>query len=771
MARGYDVVMVGGGHNGLTCACYLAKAGKSVLVLETREVVGGGCATKEVAAPGFRHNFHSNFHGIIHMGPVYRDLELERYGARYVWPENQFAHVFPNGNALVWSRSLDRTIESVERFSKRDARTVRELALTYRAVLEDGMIPALFSQPGPPSSDLAGLESMPGGIELARHFLTTPNHLARSLFESEEVQTWIGFWVAQLAGTGDVFGLGANFPIMLAGSTEPYGWAICDGGSVKLAEAMAAFLRDHGGEIRTDATVRQIVARDGRASEVVLDDATRIPVPGLLVSNLDPRHTFLELVGEGDLPADFVPRVKRWRYDVMSMFCVYLALEEPVRWKAAELHPEVQQCFAVSMCESLDVLDDNASECRLGIPPRTARALLRPPLALRAESVPRRQGGVLRRADRSLRARRRRSRGLGGVEERIRGLRRRPLARVPRHRPRAGPDRRPLRLEPDRHRNRHAVHEARRLEPRRDDPGPARHLPALPRVPALPHGVRERLPLRRLHAPGRLDRRRVRLQRSGRDRRGSGHPSLVAGNGGRGRTVSAFVPQIVLDDAQEAERRRRFPLGEAIEFADLEEHARADALDRLRDAEPVSWVPVLGGWLVTSHALGRDVLGRRKDFTVWAEPNLVRASLGVMMLTSDGDEHDRQRLPFDEPFRMRAVRERFETPVSARVEVLLAGRAATRLDASSRRDFAAPFAIGVAGDILGLSLDDVPKISGIYDAFAGAMVYDGDPEPQRRADAARETFDEILLGELARDAHDAGRLDHVGARERLRRWS
>ena len=370
MARGYDVVVVGGGHNGLTCACYLAKAGKSVLVLETREVVGGGCATKEVAAPGFRHNFHSNFHGIIHMGPVYRDLELERYGARYVWPENQFAHVFPNGSALVWSRSLDRTIESVERFSKRDARTVRELALTYRAVLEDGMIPALFSQPGPPSSDLAGLESMPGGIELARHFLTTPNHLARSLFESEEVQTWIGFWVAQLAGTGDVFGLGANFPIMLAGSTEPYGWAICEGGSVKLAEAMAGFLRDHGGEIRTDATVRQIVVRDGRASEVVLDDATRIPVPGLLVSNLDPRHTFLELVGEGDLPADFVPRVKRWRYDVMSMFCVYLALEEPVRWKAAELHPEVQQCFAVSMCESLDVLDDNASECRLGIPPR-----------------------------------------------------------------------------------------------------------------------------------------------------------------------------------------------------------------------------------------------------------------------------------------------------------------------------------------------------------------------------------------------------------------
>jgi phytoene dehydrogenase-like protein len=369
MAERYDVVVVGAGHNGLTCACYLAKAGQKVLVLETREVVGGGCATKEVAAPGFRHNFHSNFHGIIHMGPVYRDLELERYGARYVWPENQFGHVFPDGRALVWSRDLEETVRRVARFSKRDAETVRELAHLYRRVLDEGFIPAMFSAPGPPSEDFAGIEAL-GGAELARHFLTTPNHLARSLFESPEVQTWIGFWVAQLAGTGDVFGLGANYPVMLAGSTEPYGWAICEGGSVRLAEAMAAHLRDHGGNVRVDATVRQIEVRDGRATGVVLDSGERIAVGGTLVSNLDPKHTFLELVGEQDLPSEFGPLVKRWRYDVMSMFCIYLALDAPVRWKAAADDPAVERCFAVSMCEDLSVLDDNASDCRLGIPPR-----------------------------------------------------------------------------------------------------------------------------------------------------------------------------------------------------------------------------------------------------------------------------------------------------------------------------------------------------------------------------------------------------------------
>jgi cytochrome P450 len=160
-------------------------------------------------------------------------------------------------------------------------------------------------------------------------------------------------------------------------------------------------------------------------------------------------------------------------------------------------------------------------------------------------------------------------------------------------------------------------------------------------------------------------------------------------------------------------------------------------------------VPALGGWLVTSYVLAREVLTRHDDFTVRSEANLVRASLGTMMLTSDGGAHDAQRAPFDAPFRMRAVRERFEAPVVRRLELLLA-ELAPRGACELAAGFALPFAIGSAGDVLGLSFDDLPKIGRLYDAFAGAMTYDGDPEPQRLADAARAELDGILHGELAR---------------------
>ena len=210
-----------------------------------------------------------------------------------------------------------------------------------------------------------------------------------------------------------------------------------------------------------------------------------------------------------------------------------------------------------------------------------------------------------------------------------------------------------------------------------------------------------------------------------------------------------MLQQVLIDEAEDAARRDRFPVGASIEFADLEEAGREEALDRLRAVEPISWIPALGGWLATGYAEARQTLSPRAGLTVEAEENLVRASLGTMMLTTDADDHTRLRVPFERPFRMREVGVRFGGAIVAVADDLLDAVAPLgRCELGAA--FAAPYAVRMAGRVLGLSLDDVARIDGFYTAFAGAMVYDGNPEPQQLADAAREELNLSLHGELAR---------------------
>ena len=210
-----------------------------------------------------------------------------------------------------------------------------------------------------------------------------------------------------------------------------------------------------------------------------------------------------------------------------------------------------------------------------------------------------------------------------------------------------------------------------------------------------------------------------------------------------------MLQQVTITPDEDAARRERFPIGAELAFADLEEAGREEALDRLREAEPVSWVPALGGWLVTGQAEVREMLSPRTGTTVEAEENLVRASLGRMMLTTDGDEHTRLRAPFERPFRMRDVGELFGQAAATEADALLDGIVPGG-HCELGTAFAAPFAVRMTGRMLGLSLDDVARIDGFYSAFAGAMVYDGDPEPQRLADAARGELNTVLHADIAR---------------------
>ena len=214
-----------------------------------------------------------------------------------------------------------------------------------------------------------------------------------------------------------------------------------------------------------------------------------------------------------------------------------------------------------------------------------------------------------------------------------------------------------------------------------------------------------------------------------------------------------MLHQRIVSEREDAQRRQAFPAGAAVTLDDLEDAGREHVLDELREREPVTWLPALGGWLITAREPARQILLPKSGATVEAEQNMVRASLGRMMLTVDGKEHERYRQPFEVPFRAREAERSFGTPIREFARELigridrdaLAGDGAELTEA-----FAAPFAVGVAAQVIGLPLDDVPKIDGFYSAFASAMEYTGDPEPLARAEAARAELTDLLLAGLSR---------------------
>ena len=217
--------------------------------------------------------------------------------------------------------------------------------------------------------------------------------------------------------------------------------------------------------------------------------------------------------------------------------------------------------------------------------------------------------------------------------------------------------------------------------------------------------------------------------------------------------LNDWLDQRSVSEREDAQRRQAFPAGAAVTLADLEDAGREHVLDELREREPVTWLPALGGWLITAREPARQLLLPRSGATVEAEQNMVRASLGRMMLTVDGDEHERYRQPFEMPFRAREAERAFSTPIRDFARDLI-----TRIDEDAlatggvelTQAFAAPFAVGVAAQVIGLPLDDVHRIDGFYTAFAAAMEYTGDPEPLQRAEAARAELTDLLLEGLAR---------------------
>ena len=371
----YDVVLVGAGHNALVAAAYLARAGRSVLVLERRPLVGGAAVTEEVF-PGFKFSVFSYVVSLLRP-EIIRDLDLPRHGLQILPLESTIVPLDGGDHLGLWS-DPDQSRRELARHSPKDAeasqvfgRLMQHMAMAVKPIL--GMVP-----PDPASlapSDLRGM------LRFAGHFRSLGAERFHALYKlmtmssADYLDEW--FELDPLKATKAASGIigtflgprspGSAYVLLHHYMGEIDGafraWGFQKGGTGAISEAIASAAREAGAEIRTGAAVARVRVRNGRATGVVLESGEEIEAP-LVVSGLDPRRTFLDLLEPGLLPDQVVEAVGRFKFRGSSGK-VNLALSELPEFTCLPGRgPHLRG--AISMSPSLDYLERAYDDAKYG---------------------------------------------------------------------------------------------------------------------------------------------------------------------------------------------------------------------------------------------------------------------------------------------------------------------------------------------------------------------------------------------------------------------
>ena len=359
----YDADVIGAGHNGLTCASYLAKAGKSVLVLEQYRSIGGMTLTEEITLPGFKSDIHSFSHTFDLLSPSLEDLELSKYGLEFVFPDPTFCNVFPDGRSVSVWRNLDKTCESIAKFSKKDAESWRKLHEMYLAGKQN-MIRLLFGPPPSYGALASELEKSNQGMEILRSLLISVRTWCNEWFESDEIKTLFGSW-AMHAGFSLDDSNGADFVYLITSICQDSGNGIVKGGSGGIALALERYLESHGGTVLTNAHVDLAVIDNGRATGVKLNDGRVFKAKKVVISAVDPRQTFLKFIGEDNLDPLLAHKVRRMDFGT-AVGTVHYAFDAQPRYIGGE---EADNSAYVHVTPNFDSMAKVSYECRAGMIP------------------------------------------------------------------------------------------------------------------------------------------------------------------------------------------------------------------------------------------------------------------------------------------------------------------------------------------------------------------------------------------------------------------
>lgn len=334
MSERFDVVVAGGGHNALTLGCYLAKAGLKVCIAERNEIVGGGVMTKELGIPGFKYDVCSAAHTLIQANPLIRNDELgllSKFGLRYVHPEKMTAAIFEDGSVLKFYRDIDRTCESIAKFSERDAEAYRRfIAHVFRNL--DMLVMGMFSVPAAAGMQAAMLDSSPEGRELMRTQAISSWDVISEWFEDERIKVALTRYASEAMTNPFDNGTGFGFYIILP-FMHRYGVGVPIGGSGALSQALARCFESLGGVIKLSSPVQQFVTEGGRATGIVLENGDVLAGTKAVVSSLHPRQMFPDMVPGFSTPEGDLRGVRTIKQSSIQPCLLNLALNEMPKYK------------------------------------------------------------------------------------------------------------------------------------------------------------------------------------------------------------------------------------------------------------------------------------------------------------------------------------------------------------------------------------------------------------------------------------------------------
>jgi phytoene dehydrogenase-like protein len=327
-------VVVGAGPNGLAAAIRLAEAGRAVTVLEAAERPGGAVRTDELTLPGFRHDTFSSVYPAGVASPVFARMPLDRHGLRWVHPAVCSAHPLPDGGAIALHRDVDATAASLDRRHAGDGERWRAF-----------VTPLLDAFPAVRATMLGGFPPVDGSLRLlrdlglpgtARFLALVPDsaqRFGRRVFENSEARAWL----YGAAGHGDALPTApgsAIAAVYLNLMGHAVGWPSPEGGAERLIDALASYLRELGGVIRTGALVERVVTDGARRVTGVRLAGGETVAADVIVADVMPRA--LAAMAGNALPSTYRRLLRRYRYGAATVK-VDWALDGPIPWLAPEV--------------------------------------------------------------------------------------------------------------------------------------------------------------------------------------------------------------------------------------------------------------------------------------------------------------------------------------------------------------------------------------------------------------------------------------------------